>query len=178
MAFNREKFKTLAHYICWRFKNDPSRLGAVKLNKSLWVADFTAYYTSGVPITGARYVKRKYGPVPSAIVPVMAELQSEGAVHIKRDTFYHGFFKTEYEVLAEPDMSVFGETELAIANDAIEFVCEQHTATSISKASHDHIWKMAEIGEELPYYTVFATPGEITEDEREWARTELEAMGR
>ena len=75
MAFNREKFKLLVHYICWRCSDDPSRLGAVKLNKTLWVADFTAYYEFGQAITGAGYVKRQHGPVPRVILPVLRELE-------------------------------------------------------------------------------------------------------
>ena len=177
MAFDRDKFKSLVHYVCWRCKDDPSRLGAVKLNKTLWVADFTAYYNSSSPITGARYVKRKHGPVPGAIMPVLNELESQGALSI-RDTNFHGFSKKEYRVLTDPDTRDFTAEELAIADAAIELVCEQHTATSISDASHDHIWQAADDGEEIPYYTVFSVPGSITDDEREWARQELEMIGR
>jgi len=88
--FDREKFKSLVHYICWRCKDDPSKLGAVKLNKTLWVADFTAYYNSSHPITGARYIKREHGPVPHATLPILNELESEGALFV-RDTRFHGF---------------------------------------------------------------------------------------
>jgi hypothetical protein len=35
MAFDREKFKSLVHYVCWRCMDDPSKLGSVKLNKIL-----------------------------------------------------------------------------------------------------------------------------------------------
>ena len=56
----------------------------------------------------------------------------------------------------------------------ISYVCNEHTATSISEQSHDHIWKAAEDGEELPLFTVFAKPGIVTDDEREWAMMKLE----
>lgn len=80
MAFDRNRFKALFHYICWQCKSNPSTLGAVKINKALWVADFTSYYRSGEPLTGTRYVKRQYGSVPSAIVPVLQELEAEGKI--------------------------------------------------------------------------------------------------
>jgi hypothetical protein len=176
MAFDRTKFKLLVHYICWRCMEDPSKLGYVKLNKILWAADFTAYYQLGAPITGAGYVKRQYGPVPRAIVPVLKDLEEERAV-IPRDTRFHGYSKKEFTVLREPDSSPFSGAELAIVNSAIKLICDEHTARSISAQSHDHIWRAAEDGEEIPYFTIFAVPAEVTADEMEWARQELESLG-
>jgi hypothetical protein len=177
MIFDHDKFKSLVHYVCWRCNRDPSKLGAVKLNKALRVADFTSYYKTGEPITGARYVKRQFGPVPSVIVQVLNELESEGAIRT-REVPFHGFTKKQYNVLVEPDESAFTLPEIEIVEAAINLVCQEHTATSISERSHDHIWKVAENGEEIPYFTIFSVPGDITEDERSWALEELETLGR
>ena len=54
MEINLAKFKSLVHYICWRCA-DPTKLGAVKLNKVLWRADFKAYLELGESVTGATY---------------------------------------------------------------------------------------------------------------------------
>jgi len=175
MTFNRDKFKSLVHYICWRCSDDPSRLGAVKLNKILWASDFVAYYEQGSPITGAGYVKRQYGPVPRAIVPILRELEHD-RVLIARDTRFHGFLKKEFTVLRDPDTTAFSASEMEIVDKAIKIICEEHTARSISARSHEYIWQVAEDGEEIPYFTIFAIPGEITDDEREWARQELESL--
>jgi len=177
MTFNHQKLAALVHYVCWRCKDDPSKLGAVKLNKILWLSDFIRYYAFGAPITGSRYVKRQYGPVPRAISPVLRELEERQLV-LPRSVPFHGFAKTEFIVLQSPDTKIFQEEELKLVDRMIEFVCEEHTAKSISEISHDHVWHAAEDGEEIPYFTVFALPGEITDDEREWARMELEALGR
>src|SRR5579862_7607173 len=115
MAFDREKFKSLVHYICWRCMDDPSKLGYVKLNKILWASDFTAYYERGEPITGAGYVKRQYGPVPGAIVPILRELEEQGFL-TARDTHYHGFSKKEFLVLREPVTSAFSDSDLEIVD--------------------------------------------------------------
>ena len=174
MPFDREKFKKLVYYICWRCKDDPSRLGAVKLNKSLWAADFTAYVSLGAPITGARYVKRQFGPAPSAIVPVVAELSAEGALLV-RDVAYHGKLKKEYVAHgAPPPPDFMSPAEKDIADAAIDFVCDAHTAGSISEATHDHVWKAAAEGEEIPYYTVFAKPGELLNEDFLWGFEQLE----
>ena len=174
MAFDRNKFKTLVHYVC--LTCDPEKLGAVKLNKILWWSDFRAFHKLGNPITGARYVKRQYGPVPSAITPILKELESEGLISMDTGDFY-GRSKTEFRAKGQPDMSRFSSEELKIIMQAILFVVEEHTAKSISEFSHDHIWQAASDGEELPYSTVFAVPGQITDDEREWAKMELEDHG-
>lgn len=172
--YDKKKFKTLVHYICAQRCGDPSSLGAVKLNKILWLCDFRAFYRLGHPITGARYVKRQFGPVPHQIVPVLEELQSEGAIDVL-DVTHFGRPKKEYLVKYGASIGHFPEEEKAIIDETIEFICEKHTATSISEASHDRVWKAAEDGEELPYYTVFSVPGKITEDELEWARLQLQS---
>ncbi len=173
--YDKTKFKSLVHYICARRSGDPSSLGAVKLNKILWQSDFRAYYELGDSITGARYVKRQFGPVPHQIMPVLNELQSEGAIEI-RDVPHFGKSKKEYIVHRDISIDYFGQRQKEIVEETIKLICEDYTATSISEASHDHIWKAAEDGEEIPYFTVFSDPGKLTSDELEWARMQLEAV--
>ena len=49
-----------------------------------------------------------------------------------------------------------------------------HTATSISEETHDLIWSLAQMGEEIPYETVFASrTSEIDETDVAWIRDEL-----
>lgn len=173
--FNREKFKSLVHYVCWRSSDDPSRLGAVKLNKTLWLSDLGAYYRSGQSITGARYIKRKFGPVPAAILPVLTELEDEGILTI-RDAKHFGKRKKEYIVHRDASDNFLSPDEREMVETAIKVVCDSHTATSVSEASHDHVWKAAEDGEEIPLYTVFAKPGEITQSDRDWAHQQLGSL--
>jgi hypothetical protein len=174
MNFDREKFKALVHYVCWSCKDDTSKLGSTKLNKVLWLADFLKYYRSGISITGARYVKRQFGPVPRAIMPVLSELEREGSV-ITREVPFHGRTKTEFIVTKDPVVS-FPKDELDIIDRTIRFVCDEHTAQSISEVSHDAVWHAAEDGEDIPYFTVFAVRGDVTDSDREWAREEIVAI--
>jgi|SRR5690349_8161510 len=174
MAFDHDKFKSLVHYVCWRCSEDPSRLGAVKLNKILWAADFAYYYEHGKPITGAGYIKRQFGPVPRAILSVLKELQSEGSLNI-REVPFHGYKKKEF-IADQPQATDLDDDERQIVDAAISLICDEHTAKSISQRSHDHVWRVADDGEEIPYFTTFSIPGEISEDELEWAKQELESM--
>jgi hypothetical protein len=169
--FDREKFKSLVHYVCWSCE-DPTVLGSVKLNKVLYKADFAAYYRDS-SITGEEYVKRQYGPVPKHIVPILRELAENGDVAI-RDAEHFGYDKKEFFAITKPDLSRFTAEEISIVDEMILYVCYQHTARSISKELHDEVWELAEIGEEIPYVTAFSRPGEITEMDIEWARMKIE----
>src|SRR6266436_422053 len=111
MEINREKFKSLVHYICWRC-SDPTKLGAVKLNKALWRADFRAYLELGEPVTGETYVKRQYGPVPSDILQALRELKDEGKLSI-RDVEFYEKEKKEFFALTRPDLSTFDPEEVS-----------------------------------------------------------------
>lgn len=175
MAYDPARFKTVAHYVCWLSRDNPLRLGATKLNKILWLCDFLSYYRKGKPLTGARYVRRQFGPVPAAIVPVIKDLESDGVLTV-RETAYGGNRKREFTVLREPDLGSFSLEELDLIRKTTEFVCDAHTAKSISEMSHDHVWQAASDGEEIPYYTVFAVPDKASESDREWALEQLEML--
>jgi hypothetical protein len=106
---------------------------------------------------------------------VLRELQDEGAVTV-RDADHFGKRKKEYISNTPASSDLLTEDELTTVSWAIELVCDRHTARSISEVSHDHIWKIAEDGEQIPFYTVFAKPGKITDADRLWAQQQLEAI--
>lgn len=169
---DRRKFKALVQYICYKC-HDPSVLGATKLNKILWYSDIIAFAKTGVSITTETYVKQQHGPVPKHILQVIGELEADKAVAV-REVAYYDYAKREYIALREPDISMFKPEEISIVDSVIDVVCHKHTAASISTGSHDAIWKLAEIGEEIPLYTVFASElGEITEADVKWAKEVL-----
>ncbi|HUH84233.1 MAG TPA: Panacea domain-containing protein [Stellaceae bacterium] len=156
------------HYICWKCQ-DPTKLGATKLNKVLWLSDAHAFMVVGQPITEAKYVKQQFGPVPGAILPTLRELQREAKIAV-RDVEYFGRPKREFFALQRPDISMFTADDISLVDAAIDFVCENHTAASISEATHTEIWKLAEIGEEMPLRAVLAANlAEITDADVRWA---------
>ena len=169
--FDRNKLKALVHYVCW--KADPSELGGTKLNKVLWYADTLAYRTWRRPITGETYIKRQFGPVSRHILQLLKELEGEGRLILGKADYY-GHPKHEFIPLVNPDLSLFKGEEISLIDACIEFVCTKHTAASISQRTHDVIWELAEIGEEIPYYTVWASElGEVTPEDVAWAREHI-----
>ena len=170
--FHREKMKRLVHYICWKCEN-PSILGSTKLNKVLWFSDVLAYLNWGRSITGETYIKRQFGPVPKHILPILDELRDEQAIVI-RDSAYYGNPKRDFIALSKPDLGEFSPDEISLIDSTIERVCRRHTAKSISEITHDDIWKMAALGEEIPVSAMFSCRvGEVTPEDLSWAQQEL-----
>jgi Protein of unknown function (DUF4065) len=150
MQFDKAKFKLLVRYIAWK-AGRRDWFGATKLNKVLWFSDARSFILSGQSITGATYIRQKYGPVPHQIMPIRAELEREGYIRI----FEEGSL-VRLTADAKPDMSAFTKDELQTIDYWIEHIDKEHTAGTISDASHDYAWDIAKMGEELPFYAILA----------------------
>jgi len=175
MAIKRDtsKLKALIHYVAYRCIDEPGKLDSVKLNKALWFSDIGAYLAFGEPITGETYLKKPMGPVSSNLMWIVDELEESGALAI-RTTGPH----REFLALTAPDMKAFNGEEMRLIEDAIETVVHKHTSRSISEKSHDIVWKLAALDEEIPYYAVHA--GRLREIEKadvDWAMKELAELG-
>ena len=165
MAGNQ--FKSLVHHVINMCSDNPAQLGATRLNKILWYSDAIAYQVRGKPITNATYIKLKYGPAPKHVLPTLNELRDDGKIVIK-DGQYE-FDPRKFISMISPNDGVFSEEEKHIITTVVDFVL-QRTASEISEASHDVIWKAAKEGEEIPLYATLASvPGLITEEDIRWA---------
>lgn len=169
-----EKFKAMVHYVC--DKCEPSKLGAIKLNKILWLSDVLSYMNRGQAISPETYLKRQRGPVPEHILRTLEALEGEGKLRV-REVDFHGFKKKEFIALEEADTSVFTDEELELIDDMAEYVCNDHTADSISNLSHNAAWEAAAIGEEIPHYAAFMWHfGEVNEFDMNWAQEQISGL--
>lgn len=174
------KFKALVHYVI--AKAEPSRLGSVCLNKILWYLDTLSYRATGTSITGETYIKRQHGPVPKHVLAVLGELEHEQAIVIRnRERF--GYPMTDFISVKDPHASLLkllSAADMEMADDVRQYICDEHTAASISELSHDQIWEAANIGEEIPLAaSLAAAPGEVTDELLKWAdsvRSRYEAV--
>ena len=172
MAFNRDKFKRLVHYVIWRAGNR-DWFGAVKLNKVLWFSDTESFAHAGASITGATYTRQQFGPVPKAIMPIREELAREGAIRIMREGRLE-----RLTALTKPDMQPFSPAEMAIVEWWIEHIATYETAQTISAKSHDYAWQIASLGETLPMTASLATRlRQPNADEMEWAKETAAKLG-
>lgn len=177
MAFNRERFESLVHYVCYRCEN-PQQLGKTKLNKILWFSDMLHFELTGEPLTGESYVKLQFGPVPKHIDGAIEGLRAGGKLSVRLPEATYD--TTLYFATETPSLDDFTAEEISLVDRIIEDVCQNHTAASISRLTHDAIYELAQMGEEIPYEAFLAAElGEISEQDVRWARKELQdASGR
>jgi hypothetical protein len=174
--FDKDKFKTLVLYVIWR-TGELRDFGSTKLNKVLWFSDARAFEAFGKAVTGETYIREKFGPVPQHILPTLEELQRDGLIQAWREPFFD-FEIDRYGAHMPPDTSVFTADELGIIDWWIKHVAEEHTAASISEASHDHAWKIAKLGEVLPYQAFLTRRiRQPTGKELDWVKAAADELG-
>ena len=163
------KFKELVHFMIHECRDNPMRLGSVRLNKALWFTDMLAYQETGTSISGERYIKRARGPVPRTILATLRELEQEGSILTEDPAFQYA--PRQYFSRTAPEFTHLSQTERDFAKRVLDAVC-QYSANDISEATHEEIWEAAEEGEEIPLYATLASgKGEITNHVRAWADT-------
>lgn len=177
MQFDREKFKALVLYVLWRTGNHDG-FGATKLNKVLWFSEARSFEALGKPISGETFVRDKFGPRARHVKAVCDELESEGLAERFTERVYD-YEVTRYRAFQPPDTSQFTNEQLSLVDWWIRHVSEDHTASSISKLSHDYSWQIAGMGEELPLYAYLAARirAPRTEEEHKWAQEEAKRLG-
>lgn len=154
MTHSHECAKKVVHYICAKCP-DTSKLGAIKMNKTLLYADRCSYLHTGKTITGLQYIKQRYGPVPQHITTIFREMEAEGLIQTSRE--YPGGSGMAgawlFQSRKEPDKKGWTDLEITILDGVIQDIRDNHTASSISEASHDWAWELAEDGEVIPIGT-------------------------
>ncbi len=161
-----DKFKLVVHYIIANC-GDPRKLGSIKLNKILWFADVFAYRFWEESITGSKYIRRQFGPVPKKILHVLKELENEGKISIKEQKAKYD--PVIYIALEDPDISVLCGDQIGLLDSIINEICNDFSANEISKVSHDDVWKAAVNGQEIPLEATLVNVGECTPEDLSWA---------
>ena len=163
-----DRLASVTHYIIARC--DPTKLGAIKLNKILWFADVVCYRRHGYTITGSdNYVKQQFGPVQKNMLGILDELKREGKI-VERTSDTPVGFRREYVWLKEPDLTPFKADEIDVLNEVMDWICNGESARSVSDKSHDALWEETEIGELMPVRAGAVVPAEITIRAVEWAK--------
>jgi Protein of unknown function (DUF4065) len=145
-----EKLTRLIHYVAWK-AGTRDWFGATKLYKVLWFADARQFVLTKKPITGAIYIRQKYGPVPKHALVALEQLEAAGDVRVTKEGTM-----TRLIARKAPDVNMFSADELKTVDFWIEHIDKKHTAASISEESHDYAWNIAKMGEELPLFAVLA----------------------
>jgi hypothetical protein len=176
MQFDPNKFKALLHYVVWK-AGDKDGFGATKLYKVLWFSDARSYMIQGQPITGEKYIREKYGPLPTHALAVIKELADDRSIRVWNDTYFNKPIR-HFHSLRLPDKLSLNDRQREIIEYWIKHIADDHTAESISEESHNYAWEIAKLGEEIPYHAIFATRIHDPEgEELEWASRRAKELG-
>ncbi|GHT14431.1 hypothetical protein FACS189426_20740 [Bacteroidia bacterium] len=164
------KFKNVLLYILEHCAGKPN-VGETVLNKLLYFCDFNYYEIYEEHLTGARYKKLPYGPVPQKLDRIINQLIDKGQLQ-RIKTEYHGLPQTRYLPLEKADLTQLSAAEKTVIDAVIQQMSDWN-ATKISDYSHkDKPWKATEEGDYISYNLVFYrrppfSVREYTEDEQD-----------
>ncbi|MDI6731392.1 MAG: DUF4065 domain-containing protein [Candidatus Margulisbacteria bacterium] len=168
---NIDKFKQVLLYILEQCAGKPN-IGKTVLYKLLYFSDFNYYESYEEQMTGATYMKLKYGPIPVEISKLIDSMEKSGEIR-KIRAEYRNYPQERYIPLVKADLSKLRASEKEII-DKVLIAHSDKTATEISNYSHEDIpWKATYekgiIDYELvfyrtPAYSVRSYPDEDSND--------------
>lgn len=147
------KFKNVLLYILERCAGKPN-VGETVLYKLLYFSDFNYYELYEEHLTGARYRKLPFGPVPQKLDTIIGQMIDSG--QIKRiKTEYFNKIQTRYIPLAKPDLTELKASEKEVIDNVIQQLSDW-SAGAISNYSHkDMPWIASKEGEDINYELAF-----------------------
>ena len=147
------KFKNVLLYILERCAGKPN-VGETVLYKLLYFSDFNNYELYEEHLTGAKYRKLPYGPVPQKLDTILNQMIDKGQLQ-RVKTKYHGFPQTRYLPLVKAELTGLKASEKEIIDRVIEQLSDW-SAAAISNYSHkDMPWLASKEGEEINYELAF-----------------------
>lgn len=118
-----------------------------KLNKALFYLDFAAFRDIGAGLTGLRYAKADFGPVPDQFELLLAALVDGSALSLRE--------QGDGQVLVagrEPDLSAFSLEETSLLEAVAVFANGFATTSALSAYSHgERGWSETELGGVISY---------------------------
>lgn len=147
------KFKNVLLYILENCAGKPN-VGETVLYKLLYFADFNYYELYEEHLTGAKYRKLPYGPVPQKLDSIIKQMIDDGQLQrVKTD--YHGYPQTRYLPLEKADLTELRASEKEVIDRVIAQMSDW-SAAAISNYSHKDIpWLASKEGEDINYELAF-----------------------
>ena len=152
-TLNVNKFKNVLLYILERCAGKPN-VGETVLFKLLYFSDFNYYELFEEHLTGAKYRKLPYGPVPQKLDTILAQMMEKGMIQ-RLKTEYYDKTQTRYIPLVKADLTELKASEKEVVDKVIEQLSDM-SASAISSYSHkDMPWMASKEGEEINYELAF-----------------------
>ena len=150
---NIDKFKNVLLYILEKCAGKPN-VGETVLYKLLYFSDFNYYELYEEHLTGAKYKKLPFGPVPQKLDTIINQM-IEGRVLKRVKTEYHGYPQTRYLPLEKANLEKLKASETEILDRVIEQMSDW-SVTAISNYSHKDLpWEVTDEGKDISYELAF-----------------------
>jgi len=147
------KFKNVLLYILERCAGKPN-VGETVLYKLLYFSDFNYYELYEEHLTGAKYRKLPYGPVPQKLDTIIKQMIDANQLQ-KIKTQYHDFQQTRYLPLQKADLTELKASEKEVIDRVIEQMSDW-SASAISAYSHKDLpWMASKEGDDIDYELAF-----------------------
>ncbi len=147
------KFKNVLLYILERCAGKPN-VGETVLYKLLYFSDFNYYELYEEHLTGAKYRKLPYGPVPQKLDIIIGQMIEQKQLQ-RVKTEYHGYPQTRYLPLEKADLTQLRASEKEVIDRVIEQMSDWSAAMLSSYSHGDKPWKASKEGEEINYELAF-----------------------
>jgi transcriptional regulator with XRE-family HTH domain len=147
------KFKNVLLYILEKCAGKPN-VGETVLYKLLYFSDFNYYELYEEHLTGAKYRKLPYGPVPQKLDAIINQMVDDG--HLQRiKNEYFGLQQTRFLPLIKANLTELKASEKEIIDRVIDQMSDW-SASAISNYSHkDMPWLATKEGGEINYELAF-----------------------
>jgi len=144
-----DKFSNVLLYLLEKCAGKPN-VGETLIYKLLYFADFNYYELYEEHLTGSKYYKFPYGPVPQNIQSLINNMIEHKRIkRIKTD--YHDYKQTRYIPLKKANLQQLKASEKEILDRVIEQFSDW-SAAAISEYSHKDIpWQVSKDGEAIDY---------------------------
>ncbi len=147
------KFKNVLLYILERCAGKPN-VGETVLYKLLYFSDFNYYELYEEHLTGAKYRKLPYGPVPQKLDTIISQMMESGQIQ-RIKTEYFDKLQTRYIPLTKADITELKASEKEVIDRVIQQLSDW-SAAAISNYSHkDMPWLASKEGDMINYELVF-----------------------
>ena len=130
-------------------------LGKKKLVKLMYFVDFTYFEIFNDSVTGLKYEKRQFGPMPEAKVfySYLSNLKDKGLIEIGPSN--KNQIPENISAKSKPDYSVFSKEEVRVIKEITEKF-RYHSAKEVEQIAKDEPpYKMVKAGEKIPYHLAF-----------------------
>ena len=149
-TLNVKKFSNVLLYILERCAGKPN-VGETLIYKLLYFSDFNYYELYEEHLTGAKYHKLPFGPVPQNLQMIINKMINDDKSIKRIKTNYHNFKQTRYIPLRKANLLDLKASEKEVLDRVIEQFSDW-SATAISAYSHKDIpWLVSKEGEEIDY---------------------------